>query len=217
MNTTDLAGTFDQAYNSGQLPQLAGDISATPKYDPYATSNYDPFSKQFRTPLQEWWEANNGVLREKNNFLARQEASLDREWQSQSAQKAMDFEAEQNRLNREFQQESADKSMQFEKQEAEIQRKWLEEMSNSAYTRAVADMKNAGINPMLMVSKGFSGASTPSTGMPSGAQGGGSSASGFASRGSKASLDKASYIVSTFNSLMNSASGVAKSAFMALS
>lgn len=166
-------------------------------------------------PFIEWYKANSGDLRKENNALAREEAALDREWQAQSAQAAMDFEAEQNRLNREFQQESADKAMNFEKAEAAIQREWLEEMSNSAYTRAVADMRNAGLNPMLLAAKGFTGASTPSTGLPGGAHASGSSASGYASRGSKASLDKGAYIVSTMNSMFNSAASVAKAAIYA--
>lgn len=166
-------------------------------------------------PFTEWYKANSGMLREENNQLARQEAALDREWQAQSAKTAMDFEADQNRLNREFQQESADKAMNFEKAEAALQREWLEEMSNSSYTRAVADMRNAGLNPMLLAAKGFTGASTPSTGLPGGAHASGSSASGYASRGSKASLDKGAYIVSTMNSMFNSAASVAKAAIYA--
>jgi len=43
-------------------------------------------------------------------------------------------------------------------------RDWMERMSNTEWTRGVADMLNAGINPMLAVSQG--GASTPSNQAP---------------------------------------------------
>lgn len=48
----------------------------------------------------------------------------------------------------------------FNAEQAQIARDFEREMSNTAYTRAVQDMRNAGLNPALMYSQG--GASTPS-------------------------------------------------------
>lgn len=49
---------------------------------------------------------------------------------------------------------------QFSAQEAQKNRDWQERLSNTAYSRAVADMKNAGLNPYLMYGSA-SAASTP--------------------------------------------------------
>ena len=60
----------------------------------------------------------------------------------------------------------AERNRNFQSHWLEVGEKFAREMSNSAYQRGMADMKLAGLNPILAYQKG--GASTPSIGTASG-------------------------------------------------
>lgn len=107
-------------------------------------------------------------------------------------EKTFEFNSSEAEKNRNFNAEQAEKLNTFNAQEAQKNRDFQERMSNTAYQRALADLKGTGLNPYAVLGVG---SSSPS----------GSAASGYAASGSAASAGsgRGSPLVDLAHSVLN--------------
>lgn len=97
-----------------------------------------------------------------------------------SAREAAAFNKDEAAINRKFQSQEAATARSFNATEAKINRDFQERLSNTAHAREIKDLRSAGLNPIL--SAKYGGSSTPSGSVATASAPSGSSATRQAAR-----------------------------------
>lgn len=204
-NVLASSGSLQDVVNS-LTPSIAPVINSGGSVDVKTGNSDESSGSDLQSSFGEFDQILDKILSEESSAYDQYVALQDR-WNKETR----DWNERQAEIDRQFQASSAEQAMKFSADEAQKNRDWQEQMSNTAYQRAVKDLREAGLNPILAYSQG--GASIGSGSQGTGYTASGSSASSATPSASKrqVSADVLSqmYIAASQNATKISAANIA--------